>query len=271
MALAAIEPPKQCGAADARQAPARWLCPEPALVRSSHARCPTNAECDGLQTNNTWTTRLKSGVPSPYVTYTGATINYINYTLCHGNGLSDPIQSSSSAWISVEGPGSSDIVQIGVIKCNSIASVCGNNMDEDQVDWFYAWGVDGDPFKQPWANRIGLADGYTHRYTVYLSSGSWIFSIDGTTKKTLSDSWRSWHAVRSEEAVEIHNEGDQLGGTSSNKQTFRGAVYKIGSSGTLYSDYGNVFKSGHCYPWVNWTQLSYADYDVWTNNSHGDC
>lgn len=165
-------------------------------------RAATNAECDGLQTNNTWGTRLKSGIPSPYATYASATINYVNYTLCHGSGFSDPIQSSSSAWISIEGPGSNDIVQIGLIKCNSIAQVCGNNMDEGFVDWFYAWGVDGDPFKMPWANKILLADTSTHTYAISLANGTWSFLIGGGVKKTLSDSWRSWHAVRSEEAVD---------------------------------------------------------------------
>ena len=150
------------------------------------ARAATNAECDGTETNNVFGGAIKDSVGSPYITWAQATISYKNYALCHGQGASIPIQSSSSAWISIEGPQSNEIVQIGLIKCNPIASVCGNNMDEGFVDWFYAFGRYNDPFYMPWANKILLADTSTHTYTVFLSNGTWHFQIGGMDKKVIN-------------------------------------------------------------------------------------
>jgi hypothetical protein len=234
-------------------------------------RAATNAECDSLQFNdNSWIARSNyAAISSPYANFVSGQINYVNYSLCWWNMLSNPTVSGSSAWVAIEGPGSSDIVQIGPIKCSSAADVCGNGMDRDVVDWFYAWGVTGDIFKQPWPNNLGRADTATHTYVVSLSNGTWSFKIDSITKKTIGDSWRPWHATRVQQAVEIFNEGDQLGGIASRHQTFRNAYYKVGT--TSYYQFGSVFRTGHCYPWGTWTTLDSRNFDAWTTDPHGNC
>jgi hypothetical protein len=233
------------------------------------ALAAVNAECDSTQTKNSWVSRNSThSVGSSYVRSAGVDINYHDYALCIP-GLFDPLQSSSSAWIAIEGPGSSDIVQVGLIKCNSAASICGNGMDEDDVDWFYAWGNDGDPFNQPWAHNLGRADTSTHRYAVSIASGTWSFKIDGISKHTMGDTWRTWTGTHAQEAVEIHNEGDQLGGGPTTIQTFRNSTYHINS--TTYSGFGDVYKSGHCYPWSVWNQYTEGEFDVWTTAYHTNC
>ena len=236
----------------------------------SVAAAATYAECDSLQQNdNTWISRDNgTAINAPYVWKATATINWVNYALCTP-GLFDPIVTGSGAWIGIEGPGQSDIVQVGLIKCGAIALVCGNGMDEGAVDWFYAWGVQGDPFKQPWAHKIGLADHATHSYTLDVVGGEWGFAIDGVTQVSISDSWRSWHAIRVSQAVEIFNEGDQLGGGPSTHQTFRNGAYWV--SATKYTNWAAVYKTGHCYPWGVWSTISGAAYDTWTTAQHTNC
>jgi hypothetical protein len=142
-------------------------------------------------------------------------------------------------------------------------------MDEGVVDWFYAWGVDGDPFKQPWAHNLGIADHATHNYKVTVVGGDWFFDLDNVAVKSISDSWRSWNATRVEQAVEIFNEGDQLGGGPTTHQTFRDGAYWIGA--TKYTSWGPVFKSGHCYPWGVWNTINSIDFDAWTVSPHTNC
>jgi hypothetical protein len=234
------------------------------------AAAATYAECDSLQANdNTWIARDNSTtIGSPYAWRAQAKINWVNYALC-SVGLFNPIVSGSSAWVAIEGPGSSDIVQLGVMKCSAYAAVCGNGMDRGVVDWFYAWGVTGDPFKQPWPNNLGVADHAAHTYKVTVVGGDWFFDIDNVAVKTISDSWRSWHAIRVQQAVEILNEGDQLGGGPTTHQTFRNGAYWVGA--TKYTTWGSVYKTGHCYPWGVWATINGVDFDAWTVSPHTNC
>jgi hypothetical protein len=247
------------------------LQPMVVAVSVSTASASMNVPCDYFQTDNTWVSRDNSaGISAPYVAYASTQINYSYYSLCLGNSL----QSESSAWIGIEGPGQSDIVQIGETECNGGAAVCGNGMDNFIVDYFYAWGVTGDPFKQPWANNLGRAkvDSNLHAFSLGLYSGVWQFSIDGHVVKTLSDSWRAWHAIRVSQAVENLNAGDQLGGTNGGpqwQQKFRNAFYRVGA--TYYYNWTNPYKSGHCYPWASWNKINNSDWNVWTEDHSTGC
>src|ERR1700690_2141742 len=111
----------------------------------------TTAECDSLQTDNSWVFRNNSvaiSASSPATEVYG-TISNANPALCT-RGLFTPFQTGSSAWVAVNpGTGGNSIVQIGVDKCNTIGAVCGNNMDAGKVDYFYAYGIDGNPFYMP--------------------------------------------------------------------------------------------------------------------------
>lgn len=229
----------------------------------------TNAECDSLQTDNEFRARDNNVTINGDANLVAGYINYVNYALCT-RGLFTPNQSGSGAWVAIEGPRSNDIVQIGLWKCNTIGLVCGNGMDAGSVDWFYAWGVDGNPFMMPWPNKIALADTGTHEYREGNFNGNWTFFIDGQLKKTISDSFRTWSKTRVQQAVEGWNEGDQLGGTATSHQTFRSVFYETGSV-LHYNAFGNPYPAGHCYPWASTTFSNGSDWDVWTSSNHTNC
>jgi hypothetical protein len=217
-----------------------------------------------------------TGTNGPWITNITGTINRYVYQLCSENPPgNNPIVSGSGAWVSINGPGGDDIVQIGYWECG-YAAVCGNQMDTNQLDFFCAYGTTGNLLYQPWPTKISLADSASsHVFTVSVHSGSyWNLNIDGTTVVVIPDSsWRTWNRSRVQAADEDYNCGDQLGGRTAdgtdpgNHQKFRSISWQAGS--TIYpGDLGTPQVSGAPAPWATAVAIngSTSDFDVWTYN-----
>lgn len=239
---------------------------------------PQNGPCRDSQVNdNSWIVRDSTPIAtSPnWVSIAQADISPYNYALCQ-SGVYGPISTGSGAWAAiVPAQGGGSIIQIGYWKCG-IGAVCGNGMPAGELDYFYAWGIDGDIFHQPWPTYISgpVAVSGTHTFKVHLyypgdGTREWRLSIDGVVKKYLDDNWRTWPRQRAQVGAENWNCGDQLGGRNAsgtdpgNKQKFRNLIWRTNLS--HIGDMGNVYHSGHAYPWGYFDQINDSDFDVWTS------
>ena len=249
-----------------------------------------NATCDILQAaDNTWVARDSETVTT-WVTKVTGWISYYNYTLCQDPGIPfiRPEQSSSSAWVAIEGPnpggpaGGDSIVQVGYIKCQNSTGCAVSGIDSshwNKVVYFYAFGNSNDLLHNPFPQFIAEADNLPHTFEVYLhytgGTRQWEFKIDGTIRKVFDDNWRTWNRDHVQVANEIWNEGDQIGGRppspgdAGNKQKFRDVVWV---NNTVHNGLsGSPYLAGHCYLWANWQTYNAQDWDVWTTNNHTSC
>ena len=154
-------------------------------------------------------------------------------------------------------------------------------MTKDTLEWFYGWGIDGDPFHMPWPHRLqtGPAPNQLAVFKERLiwSPRHWEFTVNGNCLLcNFDDSWRTWNTGAVEVSTENWNQGDQLGGRPANgsdpgnKQKFRSISWND-QIVTHTGDLGGVGQSGHCFPWVSSQTFSSSDFDVWTNNNHTNC
>jgi hypothetical protein len=261
------------------------------LVASAHAtanevRAAYNAPCDNLETNNVFVARDQSINPSvdPLISWVSGAIWYYNPRLCSFSGGLAPTQSSSGAWVAIEGPflsgslGGNSIVQVGYIKCQSSTGCNASGIPSshyNRVVYFYAFGNANDVFHMPEPQFIADAPtssiGHTFKVNLHYSSGTsdWQFIVDGSVRASIGDSWRTWSRVKAQVANELWNEGDQLGGDPSVVQSFRSVAWYNGITHTGLS--GSVYRSGHCYPWSQWKTWGSNSWDTWTTNSHTNC
>lgn len=234
--------------------------------------------------------QANTGGTGPWITSVSGSINRNVYTLCDQSNGIVPNLTASGAWVAIEGPGSSDIVQDGYWECGN-GLVCGNGMDTYKLDFFYAWGNSTDPTKMPWPTWMGLADSASsHTFTTDLNAqtGVWEFKIDGVIRATQADgSWRNWNRTRIQAASENWNCGDELGGRTvlgsdpGNHQKFRtvkwvaGGVTHNGGLGSvvIYSPiYGNTGNGTGVWPWYYASSSGTDDLDAWTyNHTTGSC
>lgn len=239
---------------------------------------PQNGPCRDSQINdNSWIVRDSTPIAtSPnWLVYVQADITPYNYALCTF-GTYAPLATGSGAWVAITpNQAGASIIQIGYWKCGS-GIACGNGMKLGELDYFYAWGVEGDIFHQPWPTYISgpVAISGTHTFKVHLyypgdGTREWRLSIDGVVKKYMNDDWRTWPRQRAQIGVENWNCGDQLGGRNAsgsdagNKQKFRNVTWR--TNVTHNGDMGVVYRPGHFYPWGYFDQINDSDFDVWTS------
>lgn len=250
-------------------------------VRPSQVYAALVATCDNLESDNVFVARDES-VPAngPWVVWATAQIGYKDEALCNTTPIIAPHQSSSSAWVAIEGPWvagfnpGGSIVQDGYFKCQHSDGCDFSGFPWNVTGYFYAFGNANDLFHLPVPHYIATATSGYHTFKVYLhylSGGGrqWEFSVDGVIRQTLDDSWRTWTRTTVQTANELWNEGDQLGGTPSSVQNIRAISWYNGTTHTGLT--GNPYRAGHCYPWSSWNVISSAWYSTWTTDNHTNC
>jgi hypothetical protein len=257
------------------------LLAAPWLSQTTGARAAVTGDCDILQSDNSFVARdasIASG--TPWVVWATAQIGYKVELLCAPAFLIAPHQSGSGAWVAIEGPccdgllGNNNIIQDGYWVCQHSDGCDFSGFPWNTTGYFYAFGNAGDIFHLPTPHYIATATSGYHTFKVYLhypgdGTRQWEFSVDGTIRKIIDDSWRTWNRQKVQTANELWNEGDQLGGTSGSVQNIRAISWNNGTTHTGLS--GNPYRAGHCYPWSDWSITSSAWYSTWTNNTHADC
>lgn len=246
-----------------------------------------NAVCDVNQgyVNSFRYRNAQTGASGPWIVSVEGYINGYNYNLCTLFNPNDPPwQSGSGAWFAfVPGYGANNIVQIGFFKCNWAPSCAPTNggLDTGVLEWFYGWGVDGDPFKMPFPKKLatGPAPNANAKFKMQLVFGNpshYDFYVNGQYLRYLSNEWQNWNARYVQVAVENWNQGDQLGGRPAsgadpgNKQKFQG-IYWNNQAATHYGEFGPIGASGHCFNWADSTLLNTSDWYVWTRNGRQAC
>lgn len=121
---------------------------------------------------------------------------------------------SDSAWISVGGSHSLDIIQVGAMTL----------VDGSRV-FFAAWGrgEPGAPGSLYAERYLGPVDRSWHTYELRLSDSTWIFLIDGTARLQVNDSFRNWPLGNTTIAVEAEPPNTLLGGTVTEPTQIRAA------------------------------------------------
>ncbi len=248
------------------------------------ALATANTNCNLLQTDNTWIQRTQSWSSVSSAT---AYISYFDYNLCVAstNPLYWPIQTSSAAWVGIVSSSfGSDIMQAGEISCgiNQVLG-CGNFSSGQRAVplAFWAWGVNGDPFHQPFPHPMGSLSTADHLFRVFKvnrTSCYWALTMDQGTPgyifTTVPCSSIPWTPTVAYIANEVWDSGDQLGGYSGTPQHFYGEWF-ADSSGHAQSFQGQPYGPiGHCYPQAAWSDSSGHgdDWRSWTYvASHSPC
>lgn len=146
----------------------------------------------------------------------GASANIEHQTLhqCSPPGLIE--LSGSFAYVNVQGPGSNDIVQVGMGDCRAPATTCVSGMHA-----FAGYGRNSSsPGCSGWSDRIPIAGFYAWPtgtiYQVYHTANVWKFSAGGTLLLTVGDAAICWTSNAATWFGESLDHGDAIGGTAAN-------------------------------------------------------
>ena len=247
-------------------------------VNAQPAFATANTTCNLSQGagDNTWVVRNQPS--SSAVTGAGATISYFDYNLCRApipGPLGWPNQSSSGAWVGIVNGGGS-IIQVGYIKCNPNQVLGCKNVpaqDDGITIAFWAWGNDGDIFKQPWPHFLANVTNANHTFSVYKVNRSTCYysmSMDvGASDfaySTVPCSTINWTPTAAQIGNEVWNSGDQLGGYSGTPQRFSSENYTNANGKASLDVHNGPYQSGHCYPQVGFSNSSGQgdDWRSWT-------
>jgi hypothetical protein len=248
------------------------------------ASASANTNCNKNQTDNTWIQRTQS---NSYVGSVTAYISYFDYNLCivDPNPAFWPFVSSSAAWVGIVSSNyGSDIMQVGYIKCGTAQLAGCGNFNSSQLGVtmaFWAWGVNGDPFHQPWPWPLAyITVGGDHLFRVFKvnrTSCYWALTMDqgtpGYVYTTVPCASIPWTPTVAYVANEVWNSGDQLGGYSGTPQRFKSESFADASGHTLYFQQPPG-KVGHCYPQAAFSNSSGQgdDWRSWTYvAAHSPC
>jgi hypothetical protein len=159
-----------------------------------------------------------------------------NPSLC--NTTDSPLLNGTFSWVGVQIAGSGNaIVQIGVGKCN----YAPYPMCDGSYHVFYAWGrqsgygtctstVEAVP------HSLGSVPSGSHTYTVYRTGIQVVFLLDGSTIESISATNVScWNGSSVAYAGEVLYDGDQMGGSFGDHQSFTSALYQATASGSWAS------------------------------------
>ncbi len=241
---------------------------------------PQSGPCNGGQFNdNSWVVRDTPIATSPnWVTWVQGDITPYGYELCTHPDYDPPDASGTGAWVAIEpNQQGSSIIQIGYWKCGAGFVACGNGMRVGELDYFYAWGIQGDILHQPWptyiSGPVAISGSHTFKVLLYYpgdGTREWRFYIGGSIAKVLDDNWRTWPREKAQIGTEVWNCGDQMGGRDAfgtdagNKQKFRNISWRAGTT-THFGDLGDSYRSGNPYAWAGKQNVGDAGFDVWTS------
>jgi hypothetical protein len=250
-------------------------------INAPAAFATANTSCNINQTDNTWIVRTQG---SDVVSSAGAYISYFDYNLCNASPLPPlwPIQSSSGAWAGIINGSGSNIIQVGYIKCNSsqIAGCKNFPVQDDNITVaFWAWGVNGDPFHQPWPHFLATVTNAYHYFRVFLvNRGSCYYAMSmdqgasGYIYATVPCDSIPWTPNAAQIGNEVWNSGDQLGGWSGTPQHYFGETFTDQNGQETFTNLPQ--KSGHCYPQADFSSSS-GQGDEWRSwtyvTNHNPC
>jgi hypothetical protein len=193
-----------------------------------------------------------------------AKIENIAPLLCIGGS---DLQHGSSSWVAIEGATSNRIFQVGMIKC--VDNLNPTNCD-GALHTFWAWGREaecgGSQARAPVPVKIGVVPAGSPRYTVFKSSTTVFFQVNGTTMETISSSSVCWARVGPGYRAETFDRGDQAGGTVGNHQTFSSAHVEFSVGGVWGSPSFTTCEFTGIASY-NCSRTNGQQFDIWTDRS----
>lgn len=209
-----------------------------------------------------------------YVDWTGAAatefkINSVSPVLCTGR---TDVSRGSVTWTALVGPGSLDIIQLGVGRC--VAVHVSSSGCDDTNRLVYAWGrtranpqcnAYQDAF--PRWKSLGAAPGGTNTFTVIRTTTQWRFLVNGSEKTTIGLGNICWTPTTAEYFGETWDRGDQMGGTVGTRQHFTNALYERSVGGSWFSPSFSTCLIFPSRPEYSCSRLNGQAIDIWTDRS----